>query len=159
MALKKSIYSKRFYLNLTLICVFVVEFGGIFKFKEAQMKPEYKFFANWGYAMAGILAMLKNEVAFRIELAFIVPAMILSFFLPVSMENHLILVGVLFIIIIAECLNSAVEACVDLVTSEFAPKAKIAKDCASAGVFFSVILAISSWAYTLYKLYETWQLV
>ena len=67
--------------------------------------------------------------------------------------------GVLFIIIIAECLNSAVEACVDLVTSEFAPKAKIAKDCASAGVFFSVILALSSWAYTLYKLYETWQLV
>ena len=123
------------------------------------MKPKYKFLANWGYAMAGVLAMLKNEVAFRIELAIILPALVISLFLPVSVETHLILVGVLFLIIIAECLNSAVEACVDLITSEFHEKAKIAKDCASAGVFFSVVLAIATWAFVLYKLYETWWLV
>ena len=123
------------------------------------MKPKYKFFANWGYAMAGVLAMLKNEVAFRIELAIILPALVISLFLPVSVETHLILVGVLFLIIIAECLNSAVEACVDLITSEFHEKAKIAKDCASAGVFFSVVLALATWAFVLYKLYETWWLV
>ena len=123
------------------------------------MKPKYKFFANWGYAMAGVLAMLKNEVAFRIELAIILPALVISLFLPVSVETHLILVGVLFLIIIAECLNSAIEACVDLITSEFHEKAKIAKDCASAGVFFSVVLALATWAFVLYKLYETWRLV
>ena len=123
------------------------------------MKPKYKFLANWGYAMAGVLAMLKNEVAFRIELAIILPALVISLFLPVSVETHLILVGVLFLIIIAECLNSAIEACVDLITSEFHEKAKIAKDCASAGVFFSVVLALATWAFVLYKLCETWQLV
>ena len=123
------------------------------------MKPKYKFLANWGYAMAGVLAMLKNEVAFRIELAIILPALVISLFLPVSMETHLILVGVLFLIIIAECLNSAIEACVDLITNEFHEKAKIAKDCASAGVFFSVVLALATWAFVLYKLYETWWLV
>ena len=123
------------------------------------MKPKYKFLANWGYAMAGVLAMLKNEVAFRIELAIILPALVISLFLPVSVETHLILVGVLFLIIIAECLNSAIEACVDLITSEFHEKAKIAKDCASAGVFFSVVLALATWAFVLYKLYETWRLV
>ena len=123
------------------------------------MKPKYKFLANWGYAMAGVLAMLKNEVAFRIELAIILPALVISLFLPVSVETHLILVGVLFLIIIAECLNSAVEACVDLITNEFHEKAKIAKDCASAGVFFSIVLAVGVWAFVLYKLYETWRLV
>ncbi len=123
------------------------------------MKPKYKFLANWGYAMAGVLAMLKNEVAFRIELAIILPALVISLFLPVSVETHLILVGVLFLIIIAECLNSAIEACVDLITSEFHEKAKIAKDCASAGVFFSVVLALATWAFVLYKLCETWWLV
>ena len=123
------------------------------------MKPKYKFLANWGYAMAGVLAMLKNEVAFRIELAIILPALVISLFLPVSVETHLILVGVLFLIIIAECLNSAVEACVDLITSEFHEKAKIAKDCASAGVFFSAVLALATWAFVLYKLCETWRLV
>lgn len=118
------------------------------------MKPKYKFFSNFSYAMAGVLAMLKNEVAFRLELIFIVPALILSFFLPINLQTHLILVGVLFFIIIAECFNSAIESCVDLVTDEFHQKAKIAKDCASAGVFFTVVLALLTWAFVLFDLYK-----
>ena len=104
--------------------------------------------------MAGVLAMLKNEVAFRLELIFIVPALILSFFLPINLQTHLILAGVLFFIIIAECFNSAIESCVDLVTDEFHQKAKIAKDCASAGVFFTVVLALLTWAFVLFDLYK-----
>lgn len=117
------------------------------------MKPKYKFFANACYALSGILAMLKNEMAFRIELIFIVPALVISVFLPVNFEQHLLLAGVLFIIIIAECVNSAIEACVDLVTDNFHEKAKIAKDCASAGVFFSIVLAASVWVLVLLNLY------
>ena len=120
------------------------------------MKPKYKFFANASYALAGVLAMLKNEVAFRIELAFIIPALIVSVFLPVNFEQHLILAGILLIIIIAECVNSAIEACVDLVTENFHEKAKIAKDCASAGVFFSIVLAVGVWGFVLLNLLFGW---
>ena len=122
------------------------------------MKPKYKFFSNFSYAMAGVLAMLKNEVAFGLELVFIVPALILSFFLPINIQTHLILIGVLFFIIIAECFNSAIESCVDLVTDEFHQKAKIAKDCASAGVFFTVVLALLTWAFVLFDLYKNFTL-
>ena len=118
------------------------------------MKPKYNILSNWCYAMQGLLAMLKNERSFLLELIFIVPALILSFFLPLSLENHLILVGVLFLILIAECINSAIEACVDLVTKDFHPKAKIAKDCASAGVFLTVVLALFSWGFVLFDLYK-----
>lgn len=121
-----------------------------------MMKPKYKFFANASYALAGVLAMLKNEVAFRIELAFIIPALIVSVFLPVNFEQHLILAGILLIIIIAECVNSAIEACVDLVTENFHEKAKIAKDCASAGVFFSIVLAVGVWGFVLLNLLFGW---
>ena len=117
------------------------------------MKPKYTFFANASYALAGVLAMLKNEVAFRIELAFIAPALVVSVFLPVNFEQHLLLAGVLFIIIIAECVNSAIEACVDLVTESYHEKAKIAKDCASAGVFFSIVLAVGTWILVLWNLF------
>lgn len=113
------------------------------------MKSKYTFFANASYALSGVLAMLKNEVAFRIELVFIIPALVVSVFLPVSFEQHLILAGVLFIIIIAECVNSAIEACVDLITEDFHHKAKIAKDCGSAAVFFSIVLALITWALVL----------
>ncbi|MDE5603077.1 MAG: diacylglycerol kinase [Helicobacter sp.] len=118
------------------------------------MKPKYHFFANAQFALEGVLAMLRREVAFRIELAVVLPAMIISFFLPVDLIAHLFLVAVLFLILIVEAVNSSIEACVDLITSEFAPLAKIAKDCASAAVFFSVLLACLVWGIILFSLWD-----
>ena len=114
------------------------------------MKPKYHFFANAKYALEGVLAMLKNERAFQIELAVILPALVVDCFLPIDLVLHLLLAAVLFIILIAEAFNSAIEACVDLVTEELHPMAKIAKDCASAGVFFSITLAVLVWAVVLF---------
>ena len=63
------------------------------------------------------------------------------------------LVSVLMLILIIEALNSAIEACVDLITNEWHEKAKIAKDCASAAVFFSVLSALFVWGFILYNIY------
>lgn len=117
------------------------------------MKPKYHLFNNAKYAFEGILALLKNEMAFRIELCVIIPAFIISFFLNVSLIEHLFLIAVLMIILIIEALNSAIEACVDLITNEWHQKAKIAKDCASAAVFFSVCLALFTWGFILGNLW------
>lgn len=116
------------------------------------MKPKYHFFANARYALEGVLAMLKNERAFQIELAIILPALVVDCFLPIDVVLHLLLAMVLFVILIAESFNSAIEACVDLVTKDFHHVAKIAKDCASAGVFFSITLAALVWAVVLFGL-------
>ena len=113
------------------------------------MKPKYHFFNNAKYAFEGIFALLKNEKSFRIEFCIIIPAIILSFFLKASFIEHLFLVSVLMLIFIVEALNSAIEACVDLITNEWHEKAKIAKDCASAAVFLSVLLALFVWGFIL----------
>ncbi len=115
------------------------------------MKPKYHFFNNARYALEGIFALFKNEMAFRIELCVIIPAIIFSFFLKVGFVEHLLLVSVLILILIIEALNSAIEACVDLITNEWHQKAKIAKDCASGAVFFSVLLALFAWGPTSYN--------
>ena len=117
------------------------------------MKPKYHFFNNAKYALEGILALFKNEMAFRIEFCIIIPAIILSFFLKVSFLEHLFLVSVLILILIIEALNSAIEACVDLITPTWHEKAKIAKDCASAAVFFSICLALFTWGFILGNLW------
>lgn len=117
------------------------------------MKPKYHFFANTRYALEGVWAMLKNERSFQIELAIILPALAVDCFLPIDFVLHILLAIVLFIILIAEAFNSAIEACVDLVTEEFHHVAKIAKDCASAGVFFSITLAVLVWAVVLLGLF------
>ncbi|RTJ26605.1 diacylglycerol kinase [Campylobacter jejuni] len=117
------------------------------------MKPKYHFLNNARYALEGIFTLFKNEMSFRIELCIIIPAIVFSFFLKVSFLEHLLLVSVLMLILIIEALNSAIEACVDLVTNEWHEKARIAKDCASAAVFFSVLLALFVWGFILYSIY------
>lgn len=77
--------------------------------------------------------------------------MIFSLFLPVSVVEHLFLVAVLFVILVVESLNSVVESCVDLVTKEWQKEAKAAKDCASAAVFFSILLAVFVWGIVLFN--------
>lgn len=118
------------------------------------MKPKYHFYSNAKYAISGLVAMIKNEKSFRIELYIIIPAMIISLFLPISFVLHLLLVVVLVLILIAECFNSAIEACVDLVTQDFKPLAKVAKDCGSAGVFLSIVLAVTVWFFTLLEIFR-----
>ena len=117
------------------------------------MKPNYSFFANTKFALQGVCALFQNEKSFRIELCIIIPALILDCFLPLSILEHLFLAFVLFVILIVEAINTAIEANVDLGTESYDPKAKIAKDCASAAVFFSVTFALLSWGIFLGKLW------
>ncbi|MCR6591045.1 diacylglycerol kinase [Campylobacter insulaenigrae] len=115
------------------------------------MKPKYSLFKNASYAMSGIKFLFKDEMAFKIEIIIIIPLIIASLFLPINFIEHFVLIFVLVLILIIEAINSAIEACVDLCTNDFHILAKKAKDCASAGVFFSVLLAISTWIFILIK--------
>ena len=49
------------------------------------------------------------------------------------------------LILVSELFNTSIEAVVDLVTEEFHPLAKIAKDTASAATFVASIIAASMW--------------
>ncbi|WP_291946966.1 diacylglycerol kinase [Campylobacter sp.] len=115
------------------------------------MKPNYSLFKNTSYALSGIKFLFKDEMAFKIETLIIIPLIIISLFLPINFIEHFVLIFVLVLILIIEALNSAIEACVDLCTNDFHLLAKKAKDCASAGVFFSVLFAISTWCFILIK--------
>ncbi|EFO6605847.1 diacylglycerol kinase [Campylobacter upsaliensis] len=117
------------------------------------MKPKYSFFANTKYALQGFLALLQFEKSFKIELFIIIPALILNYFLPLTLMEHLFLAGVLVLILITEALNSAIEACVDLITNKWHEKAKMAKDYGSAAVFFAIIFALFSWGAILFKVF------
>ena len=116
------------------------------------MKPKYNFFKNSKFAFEGLAAMLKNEAAFRTELCVIVPLAVVSLFLPISTAQHALLIAVFGLVLICECVNTAIEAVVDLVSPGFHPLAKIAKDCASAAVCVSIGTAAITWAWTLFAL-------
>ncbi|MBZ7987345.1 diacylglycerol kinase [Campylobacter canadensis] len=114
------------------------------------MKAKYSFFKNTSYALAG-LKRAWQESAFRIEFCIILPLVLFAFFYDFNFYDRLFLISVLILILIVECINTAIECAIDLITKDYALLAKYAKDLASAGVFFSIVLAVFVWVMILSK--------
>ena len=74
-----------------------------------------------GYSLKGIRACWRNEAAFRQEVALCVVLFPLSFFLARSVEQWLLLVSPLFLLLMVELLNSAIENVVDRIGHERGP--------------------------------------
>lgn len=102
-----------------------------------------------GFSIQGLKLAWKNEAAFRQEL--ILAAIMLPIALIVdvtSVERVLLILG-LFLVLIVELINSAIEAVVDRISDEFHPLSGQAKDIASAAVFMSLAFCGLTWAIIL----------
>ena len=99
-----------------------------------------------GYSLKGIRACWRNEAAFRQEVALCVVLFPLSFFLARSVEQWLLLVSPLFLLLMVELLNSAIENVVDRIGHEHHDLSGRAKDTASAAVLFCLVLIALCWA-------------
>jgi diacylglycerol kinase (ATP) len=99
-----------------------------------------------GYSLQGIRACWKSEAAFRQEVALCAVLFPLSFFLARSVEQWLLLVSPLFLLLMVELLNSAIEYVVDRIGHDFHDLSGRAKDTASAAVFFCLVLIAVCWA-------------
>ncbi|CAM3684778.1 diacylglycerol kinase [Rouxiella silvae] len=99
-----------------------------------------------GYSLKGLTAAWKNEAAFRQEAIVVVPAILLSFYLDVSSIERILMIGSLILVLVAELLNSAVEAAIDRIGPEFHTLSGRAKDMGSAAVLITIVFAIFTWA-------------
>jgi len=116
----------------------------------ALNKPEYTLLKNTRYAMNGLIEVTRNEKSFRLQLLLFAVAAVVAWILPVSFNHHAILFVSLFIPIMSEIANSAIERGVDLVTLEHHELAKRAKDAGAALVFVSFVVLGTIWVLTLY---------
>lgn len=119
----------------------------------ALNKPEYTLLKNTRYALNGLIEITKHEKSFKLQLLLFIAAGIVAWILPVPFTHHAILFISLFIPLLAEIANSAVERSVDLVTLEHHELAKRAKDAGAALVFVSFITLGTVWALTLYDVF------
>jgi diacylglycerol kinase (ATP) len=116
----------------------------------ALNKPEYTLFKNTRYALNGLVEVTKNEKSFRLQIILFVVGMVVAWSLPLGFIYKAVLSVSLFIPMIAEVINSAVERTVDLVTFDHHELAKRAKDAGAALVFLSLAMLAFIWALTLY---------
>ena len=89
----------------------------------------------------GLKVAYKNEQSMYIHLVCTVILLVLSFLLNISLTQWLIIIAIIGLTLVVELINTAIESTIDLVTKEFHPLAKVAKDTASAAEF---VLTIAS---------------
>lgn len=116
----------------------------------ALNKPEFALFKNTRYALNGLIEVTRNEKSFRLQLLLFCVAGMVAWLLPVSFRHSALLFVSLFIPVLAEIVNSAIERSVDLVTFEHHELAKRAKDAGAALVFVSFVALAAIWGLTLY---------
>jgi len=102
-----------------------------------------------GYSLEGLKAAHKNEEAFRQEVLLAAVLVPLTFVLEHSAMGRAMMLASVFLMIIVELLNSAVEATVDRISLENHLLAKRAKDIGSAAVMLSLINLVVVWVLVL----------
>jgi diacylglycerol kinase (ATP) len=101
------------------------------------------------FSMKGFRAIWVNEAAFRQELLLFLIFTPLGFWLGETKIDQILLVGSLTLILLAELLNSAIEAVVDRVGYDHHELSGRAKDIGSAAVFLTLVWAAFTWYFIL----------
>ncbi|HEU4986588.1 MAG TPA: diacylglycerol kinase [Rhizobiaceae bacterium] len=90
-----------------------------------------------------------NEAAFRLELILLVLALPAAYVLSATWRGFTLLIASIFVVMIVEALNTAVEAACNAITRETNLDIKIAKDCGSLAVAMAALMAIGLWVVAL----------
>ena len=110
----------------------------VYEMTEPKKPPITKSF---GYAFEGIFTCISKERNMKIHCVMAVLVVIAGFVLKLSAVEWCICLGLFGLVMALELVNTAVEAVVDLVTQEYKPLAKIAKDTAAGAVLIAAIMA------------------
>ncbi len=104
------------------------------------------FASSW----QGLTGAFREEAAFRQELAFAALVIPLGLWLGHGPVERVLLTAPVFIILVVELLNSAIEATVDRIGLERHALAGLAKDIGSAAVLLSFVLLGFVWLIVLF---------
>ncbi len=99
-----------------------------------------------GNSLQGFRAAWKYESAFRQETLLVLVLLPLAIWLGQNAVQISLLIGVLFLVLIVELLNSSIEAVVDRIGEEPHRLSGRAKDIASSAVFLSLLLMAVVWS-------------
>lgn len=97
------------------------------------------------YSLQGLAAAFRNEAAFRQELLLVAALFAASFWLARDLQQWLLLVLPLFVLLVVELLNSAIEAAVDRMGDTPHELSGRAKDMGSAAVLLSLLMIATAW--------------
>ena len=98
---------------------------------------------SFNYAVEGIIHVLRTHRNMRIHFAAAVLVVVLALVIGVDRIELVALLLSIAFMLVAEMVNSAIEAAIDVATSSFDPLAKLAKDIAAGAVLIASINALA----------------
>jgi diacylglycerol kinase (ATP) len=97
------------------------------------------------YSEQGIRSAWRDEAAFRQELVMVLLLAPLTIWLHLPRTDTVLLLALMGVVLVAELLNSGLEAVVDRASPEIHALAAKAKDCGSAAVFVALLMLAGAW--------------
>jgi diacylglycerol kinase (ATP) len=98
---------------------------------------------SFNFAIEGIIHVLRTQRNMRIHFAVAIGVLIAALAFDVSRLELIALLIAIAFVLIAEMINTAVEAAVDVASTSFDPMAKLAKDIGAGAVLIASINAIA----------------
>jgi len=118
----------------------------------AELKSPEELKAATEHSVRGFRAVLFGEKAFRTDLVVFIVCTLVAFLLPVSWCERALMVYTVFMALMAEIINTAIETVVDRISTEFNELSGRAKDIASCLVFAAFFGAGICWAVIVFGL-------
>ncbi len=110
--------------------------------ERKKQKGLAKFVNSFKYPIKGLKYAYRNEQNLAVDVGVALIVIIAGFLFKINVTEWAILMLTVGLVISCELVNTAIEAVVDLVTEEYHPLAKVAKDTAAAAVFVFAIISV-----------------
>lgn len=101
-----------------------------------------RLFNRFKFAFMGLRWLMRKDTHFIVHLLFGMLAIILGMVVGLDRTGWLFIISAVFLVLVTEAFNTAVEAAVDLTTDKYHPMAKAAKDAGAAGVLLAALYAV-----------------
>ncbi|MEH7074084.1 diacylglycerol kinase family protein [Neobacillus drentensis] len=106
-------------------------------------RSQVSFFKSFSYAFAGIANAIRYEKNMRFHVCSSIVILIVAYYFSITKTEWLFILMAIGGMLVLELVNTAIERVVDLVTKEYHPLAKQAKDLAAGAVFVYAILSVA----------------
>jgi len=100
-------------------------------------------FESFNYAAEGVIHALRTQRNLWIHFAIAVGVLIAALAFGVSKIELMVLLLAITFVLVAELVNTAIEAAVDVASTSFDPMAKLAKDIAAGAVLIAALNALA----------------
>lgn len=101
-----------------------------------------KLIESFNYAISGVIYALKTQRNMKIHFGVAMLVLAVSLFMDFSRIELLLLFFTISLVLVTEMINTSIETTIDMITDNYHPLAKVAKNVAAGAVLISAINAV-----------------